>query len=164
MVEPVYHPLAEAEALEAHDGAVTACTYSGDGQWLVCCPSFRHRKHAGVVEPSIKHIQHRMLTAIRQQPGEFDHAGHDDHADHASDKEHSDHAEAHHGDEAGHTEFHAAYVLSCANPAAITEITFAYFDAFENARELEVQIVSASGAQAFEVERAAPTLDLRGMF
>jgi hypothetical protein len=30
--------------------------------------------------------------------------------------------------------------------------------------ELEVQIVTASGAQAFEIERDAPTLDLRGMF
>lgn len=77
---------------------------------------------------------------------------------------HDDHAEEHHDDDTGHTEFHAEYVLTCANPEAITEINFAFFEQFENARELEVQIVSASGAQAFEVERDGPKLDLRGMF
>lgn len=84
--------------------------------------------------------------------------------------EHADeeHAEGENVDEnheeASHTEFHAEYVLTCANPSAIDNIEFAYFDAFENARELEVQIVSGAGAQAFEVERDEPTLDLRGMF
>lgn len=100
--------------------------------------------------------------AHEKHEGHEDHAGHDEHK-HA-DEDHADHAEEHHGDEAGHTEFHAEYLLTCANPDAITEIAFAYFDAFENARELEIQIVSASGARAFEVEREAPTLDLRNMF
>ena len=88
--------------------------------------------------------------------------GHEDHDDHA----HETHAEGddHDDHETSHTEFHAAYVLTCGNPNALSGIEFAYFDAFENARELEVQIVTASGAQAFEVERDAPTLDLRGMF
>jgi hypothetical protein len=86
--------------------------------------------------------------------------GHDDH-DHA-DEDHADHDE--HADEAGHTEFHAEYTLACANPEALEEITFTYFDAFPNARELEVQIVTPDGASAFEVERDAPTLDLRSLF
>ncbi len=97
---------------------------------------------------------------------------HDDHDDHADgdkhDDDHDEHAEDDHDHEehaeASHTEFHAEYVLNCATPSAIDEISFAYFDAFENARELEVQIVSDSGAKAFEVERDQPTLDLRGMF
>lgn len=86
------------------------------------------------------------------------------------DDEHDDdHAEEHHQedehtDAAGHTEFHAEYTLICGNPGALSEIGFAYFETFGNARELEVQIVSASGAQAFEIERDDPTLDLRGMF
>ena len=93
-----------------------------------------------------------------------EHDGHD-HEEHAkvdahSDHEHEDHAEA----EASHTEFRADYVLACGNPGALTGIEFAYFETFKNARELEVQIVSASGAQAFEVERDDPSLDLRGMF
>lgn len=90
---------------------------------------------------------------------DHDHAAHKDHDDNA---EHSDHEE--HAEEAGHSEFHAEYRLNCADPTALTDITFAYFDTFENARELEVQIIAGSGAQAFEVERDAPTLDLRSLF
>jgi len=43
-------------------------------------------------------------------------------------------------------------------------MTFAYFDTFPNALELEVQIVSDTGAKAFEVERDEPKLDLQGLF
>lgn len=87
--------------------------------------------------------------------------------DHAADAGHEDHADAghnDHADEAGHTEFHADYVLTCADPAAVTDITFAYFDTFPNALEVEVQVISATGATSFEVARDAPSLDLRGMF
>lgn len=86
----------------------------------------------------------------------------DDHKD-----AHGDHAEeAHedHEDKAGHTEFHAEYLLTCADTSAITELTFAYFDTFPNALEVEVQVISDGGATSFEVDRDAPTLDLRGMF
>ena len=89
----------------------------------------------------------------------------DEHADEKAD--HDDHTEEDHDEnvsEAGHTEFHAQYLLTCANPTAVTDITFAYFDAFPNALEVEVQVISDTGATSFEVERAAPTLDLRGMF
>ncbi|MFT5796282.1 MAG: hypothetical protein ACI84R_000328 [Candidatus Azotimanducaceae bacterium] len=94
---------------------------------------------------------------------------HDDHGDEHADEEagHDDHAEddhEEHADEAGHTEFHAEYLLTCADATAVTDITFAYFDAFPNALEVEVQVISDTGATSFEVERAAPTLDLRGMF
>lgn len=84
------------------------------------------------------------------EEGHDDH-GHDDHGD----EDHDDHAE-----EAGHTEFHAEYALTCDAPDALSEITFAYFEAFPNAQEVEVQIITASGAQAFEVPRDAPILDL----
>ena len=86
--------------------------------------------------------------------------GDDDHKEH--EEEHADHAE--HEEEDGHTEFHAEYLLTCAQPDAVSEITFAYFEAFPNALELEVQVVSNAGANAFEVERDNPKLDLRGMF
>ena len=93
----------------------------------------------------------------------------DDHGDEHADEEddHVDHDEEdheEHASEAGHTEFHAEYLLTCADPTAVTEITFAYFDAFPNALEVEVQLISDTGATSFEVERDAPTLDLRGMF
>lgn len=83
----------------------------------------------------------------------------EDHDEHGED-DHEDHDE----DEESHTEFHAEYLLTCSNPDAITGIEFAYFEWFENARELEVQIVTGSGASAFEIERDSPSLDLRGMF
>lgn len=53
--------------------------------------------------------------------------------------------------------------MTCTNPAALTSIRFAYFDQFENAREVDVQAVSPKGAQAFEVTREAPVLDLSGL-
>ena len=89
-----------------------------------------------------------------EEHSDHDHDEHDDHDKHEGD-DHEDHA-----DEAGHTEFHAEYALSCDNPDALIEITFAYFDAFPNAKAVEVQIISSSGAQAFEVERDAPVLNL----
>ena len=93
---------------------------------------------------------------------------HDDHEDHAEAEDLHDHEEEHahddHHDDGTHSEFHAEYELTCGNPGALSGIDFAYFNTFENALELDVQIVTASGAQAFEVERDAPSLDLRGMF
>ena len=84
-----------------------------------------------------------------------DHDDHEDHDAHAHDEDHEDH-----GDDAGHTEFHAEYALSCSSADALSEITFRYFDAFPNAEEVEVQLVTSNGAQAFEVTRATPVLDL----
>ena len=97
-----------------------------------------------------------------------DHDEHEEHAEAADDHdhgEHEEHAEAHeeHADEESHSEFHAEYLLTCGNPGALSEITFAYFDTFPNALELEVQVVSPTGATAFEVERDDPVLDLSGV-
>jgi hypothetical protein len=90
--------------------------------------------------------------------------GNDDHEEHA-DHDHDDHGDDDHGhddhaDDAGHTAFHATYRLTCDTPDALTAINFAYFETFPNAQEVEVQTIIGSGAQAFEVERAAPLLDL----
>lgn len=88
--------------------------------------------------------------------------------EHADEKSaHDDHAEDGHDDhekESGHTEFHAEYLLTCADPSAVNEITFTYLDSFPNALEVEVQIITNAGATSFEVERDAPILDLSGMF
>ncbi|AXI46303.1 DUF2796 domain-containing protein [Sulfitobacter sp. SK012] len=85
-----------------------------------------------------------------------DEHGHDDHAD----EEHADEGHDDKAEEAGHTEFHAEYTLTCDNPDALNKITFAYFDFFPNAKEVEVQMITTSGAQSYEVERGAPVLDL----
>lgn len=115
-----------------------------------------------------------VVQAAAELESEEDHDDHgDEHdAEHAEEHEkeghgHDDHAEdghEDHADEAGHTEFHAKYLLTCAVPTAVTNISFAYFDAFPNALEVEVQVISDAGATSFEVERAAPTLDLREVF
>lgn len=85
----------------------------------------------------------------------------DDHAHEDHDDDHKDeHAHEDHESAEGHTEFHATYLLSCTNPSEATSITFAYFDLFPNAQEVEVQLISDKGATAFEVERDAPVLDL----
>lgn len=100
------------------------------------------------------------LEASDEEHGAHDEDHDDDHAAGHDDDAH----EEDHSDEAGHAEFHAEYMLTCGNPDAISDLTFTYFDIFGNAREIEVQIISASGARAFEVERDDPKLDLRGMF
>lgn len=74
---------------------------------------------------------------------------HDDHADH-------DHAEG------GHSEFTAAYRLTCAAPDKITEVQFPYFDRFEGAQKLVLRIVTRNGAQSFDVERNSSSLSLKG--
>jgi len=75
----------------------------------------------------------------------------------------NEHDNAEEGDES-HTEFHAEYMLSCGNIDALSDITFTYFQMFENAVEIDVQIVAGSGASAFEVDRDDPKLDLTGLF
>ncbi|WP_368184346.1 DUF2796 domain-containing protein [Aestuariibius sp. HNIBRBA575] len=91
-----------------------------------------------------------------------DHDDHDDHDEHAEHDDHDDHKE--HSEETGHTEFHAEYVLECADVAQISELTFPYFEAFPNSKELEIQILSDKGATSFEVMRDAPTLDVSSLF
>ncbi len=83
---------------------------------------------------------------------------HDNHED--GDEDHDDHEGEDHVEEAGHTEFHSEYLLECGDITALSEISFAYFTAFPNALEVEVQVISDQGATAFEVERDAPMLDL----
>ncbi len=91
---------------------------------------------------------------------------HEEHADEHKEEEHGHDEDDHedHANEASHTEFHAEYLLICADSTAVTDITFFYFEAFPNALEVEVQVISDTGATSFEVERDTPKLDLRGMF
>ena len=96
--------------------------------------------------------------------------GHKDDHDHKEDAhdhkdEHAKHDEDHgdgHAGEEGHTEFHAEYALTCADPSVIDIIEFAYFDRFPNAAELTIQLISDKGAKGFEVERDEPRLNLSG--
>ncbi|MEH6739800.1 MAG: DUF2796 domain-containing protein, partial [Sulfitobacter sp.] len=109
------------------------------------------------------HAAHKEEGHDHEEHAEEGHTD-EDHAAHEEEHGHEEHGHEEHADEAGHTEFHAEYLLDCANPAQAKLITFGYFDAFPNALELEVQVISDSGATAFEVERDAPSLDLRDLF
>jgi hypothetical protein len=123
------------------------------------------------LESEEKHEEHGHDDHAAHKDEGHDHAEHGteghtdkDHAAHGDKHDHEGHDHAEHAEEAGHTEFHAEYLLDCADPTQAGLITFAYFDKFPNALELEVQVISDNGATAFEVERDAPTLDLRDMF
>ena len=116
-----------------------------------------------------------VVQASAGLESETEHDEHEgEHGEEHTDKElaHEEHAEEGHAkeeheghaNEAGHTEFHAEYLLTCADPSAIVDINFFYFKSFLNALEVEVQIITATGATSFEVERDTPILDLRGMF
>ena len=98
---------------------------------------------------------HAKLESEDSDHDDHDEEGHDDH----DEEGHNDHDEA-----PGHTEFHAEYLLECANLTEISAITFSYFEIFPNALELEVQVISDKGATAFEIERDVAKLDLRGIF
>jgi hypothetical protein len=84
---------------------------------------------------------------------------HEDEADHDDGEEHE--AEAEHAAE--HNEFHAEYQLACAEPDELGMIRFGYFEAFPDAMEVEVNVITEKGQSSFEVERDAPTLDLVGL-
>ena len=84
---------------------------------------------------------------------------HDEEAGHAEGEEHE--AEAEH--EAEHNEFHAEYQLACASPDELGTIRLGYFEAFPNAMEVEVNVITEKGQSSFEVERDAPILDLVGL-
>lgn len=84
--------------------------------------------------------------------------GEEGHAEDGHDEDgHDDHAEG-----ARHAEFDADYLLTCGDPTALDRIAFAYFAAFPNARELDVQLVSDKGAGTAKVTRDADVLDLAG--
>lgn len=88
-----------------------------------------------------------------------------EHDEHERDEhERDEHAHDAHAYGDSHAEFYAEYLLDCASPEALSTVEFAYFDQFENAREVDVQILSDAGAIRFKVTRSEPVLDLRGMF
>ncbi|MGR3503541.1 zinc uptake protein ZrgA [Pseudaestuariivita sp.] len=91
------------------------------------------------------------------------HAEDNDH-DHGEDHAHDDHDHGEEHAEARHTEFHAEYLMTCSSLEDIGTLELTYFESFENALELEVQVVSSAGAQATELTREAPTLDLGSLF
>lgn len=106
----------------------------------------------------------RLETGEDDHGGEDAHAGEhaDEHEEHADDHEehgdgdhaHDDHAHDDHAGEAErHSEFRVRYAFACDTPDALTEIGFPFFSVYENAREIEAQFVTESGAGSAEIGR-----------
>lgn len=118
-----------------------------------------HEEHAHEEHAEGEH-EHEEHAQAEHNEGEHKHEEHaheeDAEGEHEHEHEHEDHA-------AGHSEFHAQYVLECAAPDALAKIEFGYFDLFENAKALEVQALTTKGAKAADVTREAPVLDLQDL-
>lgn len=120
-------------------------------------------------------VEHAKVERVAASEDDHDH-GHDDahshdahsHDDHGHEEAGHDHDHDHghddHAEEAGgeHADFTAEYHLECANPAELTGFETVYFEAFERAKTLEVQIVTDSGSTAAELTADRPRLDLGG--
>lgn len=89
---------------------------------------------------------------------EDDHA--DEHAEHdaTAGAEHDDHDHEEQAEGVEHSAFHVTYAYSCDDEDALTSIEFPFFDRFENAREIEVQYVTETGAGTAELTPGAPGL------
>ena len=108
---------------------------------------------------AVQEVQVELESDADHDVNEEDHQDHDDENDHKH-EDHDDHDEEKHAASSGHTEFHAEYSLICSNIEALTQIDFAYFEVFPNSKQVELQLVSQSGARAFDIKSGAPRLDL----
>ena len=108
---------------------------------------------------AVQSVQVELESDADHGANEEDHQGHDDEHDHKH-EDHNDHDEEKHAASSGHTEFHAEYSLICSNIEALTQIDFAYFEVFPNSKQVALQLISQSGARAFDIKSGAPRLDL----
>ena len=111
---------------------------------------------------AVQAVQVELESDADHGANEEDHQGHDDEHDHKHEDhdDHDDHDEEKHAASSGHTEFHAEYSLICSNIEALTQIDFAYFEVFPNSKQVALQLISQSGARAFDIKSGAPRLDL----
>ena len=102
-------------------------------------------------------------TEMMDGHGDGNEKRHDHGKDHAHEKEH-DHGKEHapekkHDHEERHAEFRAHYHFECGALEALSHIDVSgYFRSFPNARELEVQSITAKGQGAGELTAANPRL------
>ena len=94
------------------------------------------------------------------EDGDHDHE--DDHDDHAEGDMHDEHEEGedHDHDHGDHSEFHAKYAYSCANPDALSALAFPFFALYPNAQEIEVSLITDAGASQVEITRDGGALKL----
>lgn len=90
--------------------------------------------------------------------GEHEEHAHEEHGE-GERHDHDAHQGEEHEHEGGHSEFHAAYALTCAAAPNALDLS-GFFAAFPNAQEVEIEAVTDAGAQAREATRAAPAVAL----
>lgn len=81
----------------------------------------------------------------------------DDHAEAEHEHEH----ETDHAHEVEHTEFTAQYSFNCTDPAALTEMSFPYFQTFEHAHEIDVVYITDQGVGSATATRDAARISLK---
>ncbi len=84
---------------------------------------------------------------------------HDGHED--DEHGHDDHDDEKDG-EASHSEFHAKFMFTCDHIDELKSIDVKFVNAFENAKEVEVELVSDKGATQMEATKASPVLQIEG--
>ncbi|QIE46780.1 DUF2796 domain-containing protein [Pseudohalocynthiibacter aestuariivivens] len=94
------------------------------------------------------------LTEVLVHLHSGDHAHEDGHEDEHGDEHDDEH------DDAKHSEFHATYAYACDDEDALATVSFPFFENFANAREVEVQYVTETGAGTAELTPKAPELTL----
>ena len=80
--------------------------------------------------------------------------------DHDEPKEKSGDSHEH---EAGHSAFHAEYVLDCKAPSELKSVTFSYFATFKMAQGLTIGVITPKGQSTFEATRDKPMIELSGL-
>ena len=67
------------------------------------------------------------------------------------------------GSIAHHNEFFVEYALNCSSVAGLKTMAFDYFNSFENAQVLTVNVITPKGQSQFEATRENPKVDLAGL-
>ena len=126
-----------------------------------------HSDHDGHDHES--HAEHDHGSHDHEEHADHDHDSHDheEHADHDhNDGEHEeahasanddhdhehDHDHDHEGDGDGHSDLNATYVWSCERTGAISEIAASFAAGFAQLQNIEIQIITASGARVIDAD------------
>lgn len=117
-------------------------------------------------------VDHSDHDHDEHEHGKHNHDGDDDehdHSDHDHDEHEHDHADAEHADghghdheggDDGHSEVNATYVWTCDQTGTISAITASFAAGFEQLQEIEIQIVTATGARVIEADAQIETIPI----
>ncbi len=105
----------------------------------------------------------KVSVELHIEGDDHDDHGHKKKAKHSHGHSHGHKKEAKKEAEASHSEFHAAYQLTCKSPENLVSLSFPYFKNFKGAKELEVSVVGPKSQKRFEVKRDSAKINLGGI-